>query len=275
MNLTPTDPVLVVSDLHLGHRASSVRDVNRLQTLVAPFRTAIFNGDTAEMRHASDRPLGRKMAGDLARVCHRAGCKAIFINGNHDPTISDLNHLDLHDGALLVTHGDILFLGVAPWSRDAKHYLSAHRRFLAELGEDAYGDFEKRLLATKRASIELQLRERPLTRGPLPGLSLIAHQLWPPHRPFKIVHAWQRTPTLAAELTAFFRPQARFTLIGHTHYPGIWRRHDRTIINTGASLRWMGALGVIIEGNRLEVRSLRRQNGGLSLGKIQAAFRIT
>ena len=137
MNLTPEDPVLILSDLHLGHRASRVRDPAELEPLFKPFRTVIFNGDTAEMRTPEDRLIGRKLAADLARVCHHAGCKAIFINGNHDPTISDLNHLDLHGGTLLVTHGDILFLGVAPWSREAKHYLSAHRQFLEQLGNDA------------------------------------------------------------------------------------------------------------------------------------------
>ncbi|HEY0793798.1 MAG TPA: metallophosphoesterase [Chthoniobacterales bacterium] len=274
MTLTPTDPILILSDLHLGHHASRISDVSSLEPLLSPFRTIIFNGDTAEMRHAADRPLGRKLTADLARFCHCLGCKTIFVTGNHDPGISELNHLDLHGGALLVTHGDILFLGVAPWSKEAKHYLSAHRRILKELGDDAFGSFEHQLLATKRASVELQMREKPLTRGRLPGLTLIALQAWPPTRPFKILYAWWRTPWLAADLMKLFRPQAHFVLIGHTHHPGVWRRSGRIIINTGSFLNYMGARAAIIEGERLEVRAVQPRNGRFTLGKIKAVFKI-
>jgi predicted phosphodiesterase len=274
MTLTPTDPVLILSDLHLGHRASRIDDVSRLEPLIRPFRTAIFNGDTAELWHASDRPFGRKLTADLARFCHHVGCKAIFINGNHDPDISEVNHLDLHGGALLVTHGDILFLGVAPWSKEANQYLSAHRRILKDLGEDALGSFEHQLLATKRASLELQMWESPAHKASLPGLRLLAFQFWPPTRPFKIIHAWWHTPSLAADLMKLFRPQAQVMLIGHTHYPGVWRRSGRIIVNTGSFLNYMSALAAIIEGERLEVRWVNQRNGRFTLGKVKEVFNV-
>jgi predicted phosphodiesterase len=276
MNLTPTDPVLIVSDLHLGHRASRIRHPEELGPLFKPFRTVIFNGDTAEMRNPEDRPLGRKLAADVGRVCHHAGCKAIFITGNHDPTISSLDHLDLHSGALLVTHGDILFLGVAPWSRAAKPYRETHRQFLEQLGEDAYTNFEQRMLATKRTSIKLQMQEPPLTRAHKSwgGLHTVLHQLWPPWRPFIILQAWWQTPGLTADLTHLFRPNARFTVIGHTHFPGVWRRGGRVVINTGSFLKYMTPFGVIIEGSRLEVRSLKRCRESFCLGRVNAAFRL-
>jgi predicted phosphodiesterase len=274
MTLTPTDPVLILSDLHLGHRASRIDDASRLEALIRPFRTAIFNGDTAELWYAADRPLGRKLTADLARFCHHVGCKAIFINGNHDPDISEVNHLDLHGGALLVTHGDILFLGVAPWSKIAKQYLSAHRRILKDLGEDALGSFEHQLLATKRASLELQMWENPVHGGSLPGLRLLALQAWPPNRPFKILHAWWQTPSLAVDMMKLFRPQAHVVLIGHTHYPGVWRRSGRIIVNTGSFLNYMRAQAAIIEGERLEVRWVNERNGNFTLGKVKEVFKI-
>jgi len=274
MTLTPTDPVLILSDLHLGHRASRIDDASRLEALIRPFRTAIFNGDTAELWYAADRPLGRKLTADLARFCHHVGCKAIFINGNHDPDISEVNHLDLHGGALLVTHGDILFLGVAPWSKIAKQYLSAHRRILKDLGEDALGSFEHQLLATKRASLELQMWENPVDGGSLPGLRLLALQAWPPNRPFKILHAWWQTPSLAVDMMKLFRPRAHVVLIGHTHYPGVWRRSGRIIVNTGSFLNYMRAQAAIIEGERLEVRWVNERNGNFTLGKVKEVFKI-
>lgn len=274
MTSSPTDPILVLSDLHLGHRASRIGNVYRLEPLLRHFPTAIFNGDTAELWYAADRPLGRKLTSDLARFCQQLDCEAIFINGNHDPDISELNHLDLHGGSLLVTHGDILFLGVAPWSKDAKRYLLAHRRILENLEEDGLCSLEHQLLASKRASLELQMWDNPLHSGSLPGLALLALQAWPPIRPLKIVRAWFQTPSLAANLMALFRPQARVALIGHTHWPGVWRRAGRIIINTGSFLNYMSALAVIIEGERLEVRLVNQRNGSFTLGKAKEVFKI-
>jgi len=60
-----------------------------------------------------------------------------------------------------------------PWSKIAKQYLSAHRRILKDLGEDALGSFEHQLLATKRASLELQMWENPVHGGSFTGAQII------------------------------------------------------------------------------------------------------
>jgi UDP-2,3-diacylglucosamine pyrophosphatase LpxH len=151
-----SEPTIILSDLHLGHRASQIRDPEEIAPILKEARAVVFNGDTVEMRTGVDRPVGRRMAAAVARLCHSIGCRATFINGNHDPSVSKIDHLDLLDGRLLVTHGDILFLGVAPWSRQALAYRKIHLRALAHLGPDALINFEKRLLATKRASLRLQ-----------------------------------------------------------------------------------------------------------------------
>ena len=200
MSLTPTDPILILSDLHLGHRASLIKHPDQLAPILDGPGSVIFNGDTSEMRNPEDRQVGRKLAADLARICHQGGRKAFFVNGNHDPTVSSINHLDLANGAVLVTHGDILFLDVAPWSHDARHYRKKHREILDGLGPDAYADFEKRLLASKRTSIELQMLEAPLTRGRSPGFRLLLRNCWPPWRPLMIIKAWSEVPGRAADL---------------------------------------------------------------------------
>ena len=46
------------------------------------------------------------------------------------------------------------------------------------------------------------------------------------------------------------------------------------VINTGSFLKYMPAFGVIIEGSRLEVRSLKRCHERFCLGRLNAAFRI-
>jgi len=226
------------------------------------------------MRNPEDRLVGRKLAADLARICHHAGCKAVFVNGNHDPTVSNISHLDLADGAVLVTHGDILFLGVAPWSRDARHYLKKHQEILDGLGPDAYADFEKRLLASKRTSIELQMLEEPLTRGRSPGFRLFVRNCWPPWRPLMIIKAWYEVPGRAAQLARLFRPEARFIIVGHTHCPGAWEVPPRVIINTGSFVPYFGAYAAIIESGRIEVRRIDFHQQQFVLGKLIRDFKI-
>jgi predicted phosphodiesterase len=275
MNLTPSDPTLILSDLHLGHRASLIRDPEQLAPVFREANTIILNGDTAELRHQIDRPVGRTLAATLARVCHSSGAKAIFINGNHDPVISHIDHLDLADGQMLVTHGDILFLGIAPWSRQAYAYRRVHLRALDQLGPDALLNFEKRLLATKRTSLKLQLLEEPTTRGRFPGLGLIVRQFWPPFRPFMILHAWWETPSLGARLLHAFRPETRYLLIGHTHFPGCWNHDGRVIINTGSFVLNFGACAVLLKEKSFEIRRIKRYQKNFVLGKRLKEFGIS
>ena len=273
---TTSDPTIIISDLHLGHRASQIRDPEELTPILREARSVIFNGDTVEMRTAVDRPVGRHMAAVIARLCHSIGCRATFINGNHDPAVSKIDHLDLMDGRILVTHGDILFLGVAPWSRQALAYRRIHLRALANLGPDALMNFEKQLLAAKRTSIKLQMMERPVTkRSKAAKLSVLLAQFWPPHRPFMILRAWLQTPTLAARLCNLFRPNARYVLVGHTHYPGFWKRGPVTVINTGSYVLHFGALAVLLDGASIEIRKVIKQKEGFALGKRIARFQET
>jgi predicted phosphodiesterase len=274
MSLTATEPLVILSDLHLGHRASQIKHPEQLAPILHGPGSVIFNGDTSEMRNSEDRQVGRKLAADLARFCHQAGRKAFFVNGNHDPTVSATNHLDLAGGAILVTHGDILFLEVAPWSHDARRYLKKHRQLLDGLGPDGYADFEKRLLASKRTSIELQMLEPSLTKGRSAGFRLLIRNCWPPWRPLMIIKSWSEVPERAAHLARVFRPQARFIIVGHTHYPGVWEVSPRVVINTGSFVPYFGACAVIIEGGQIEVRRINFRQGQFVLGKLMKSFPV-
>lgn len=270
----PEEPILILSDLHMGHRASRIKDPEQLAPLLSGIRSVVFNGDTAEMRHEEDRPIGRKLAADLAKMCHHLGTKPFFINGNHDPTISHINHFDLASDAILVTHGDVLFFGVTPWSRAAAHYRRKHQEILDGLDQENLSDFEERLRATKQTSLELQMVEAPLTKSRLPGLRLTLSQLWPPLRPFKILKAWQETPKRAVDLANIFRPKARFVIIGHTHFPGAWKKSERVVINTGSFIPYFPAHGALVERDRLEVRQIDLRQGKFCFGKEIGSFAL-
>jgi len=274
MSLTPTEPTLIVSDLHLGHRSCLIQNPEQLAPLLRNAASVIFNGDTTEMRAKVDRPVGRRMAAELAHVCHHVGAKAIFINGNHDPIISNINHLELASGAILVTHGDVLFLGVAPWSKDAKHYLKAHKKILKELGPEALTDLEHQLQVTKQASIELQSTEKSVTQRAKPGFGLFLRQFWPPTRFFFIAKAWLELPERGANLAAVYRPKARFIIVGHTHFPGIWRRAGRTIINTGSFVPYLPAYAILLESSRMEIRHVDRTSAGFVLGRLLKGMKV-
>jgi predicted phosphodiesterase len=270
----PEEPTLILSDLHMGHRASRIKDPEQLAPLLSGIRSVVFNGDSAEMRHEEDRPIGRKLAADLAKMCHHLGTKPFFINGNHDPTISHINHFDLASDTILVTHGDVLFFGVTPWSRDAAHYRRKHQEILDGLDPENLSDFEERLRATKQTALELQMVEPPLTKSRIPSLRLALRQLWPPWRPFKILKAWQETPKRAVDLANIFRPKTRFVIIGHTHFPGAWEKAGRVVINTGSFIPYFPAHGAIINPDRIEVRQIDLQQGKFCFGKEIGSFAL-
>lgn len=264
-------PVTVLSDLHVGHPASHIRNPAELAPLFQGAATVVFNGDTVEMLWLYNRDRAQEQLERLAEVCLAEGARPVFLNGNHDPVVSSASHLDLWGGRVLVTHGDILFHEIAPWSREARVLGPEHTRLLEELAEAAHTDFEERLVAVKRASLALEMHEPRRPQGRLAGLALAVREGWPPWRVWWIARCWMRTPALADAIAERFRPQARFVLIGHTHYAGVWNRSGRIVVNTGSFLPFSGRLGVRLEAGRLEVRGIVRQRDSWHFGPVQAS----
>jgi hypothetical protein len=89
-----------------------------------------------------------------------------------------------------------------------------------------------------------------------------------------IIKAWCEIPGRAANIARVFRPQARFIIVGHTHYPGAWKVASRVIINTGSFVPYFGARAVILESGRLELRRVDRFNRKFVLGRRLESFAI-
>lgn len=267
-------PITVLSDLHVGHPASYITDANQLGPLLGDAATVVFNGDSVEMLWVYNRDHAQEQMEAISHACIKQGARPVFLNGNHDPVISTASHLDLAGGSVLVTHGDILFHDVAPWSREAKVIGPEHTRLLQQLTADAHGDFEERLIAIKRASLALEMHEPKRPTGRLAGLALAAREGWPPWRALWIVNCWIQTPGRAARLAEQFRPQARFVLVGHTHYSGVWTRGDRVVINTGSFLPFSGRVGVRLERDRLEVRAIHRRHNEWHFGRTLRSYEL-
>ena len=270
------EPIRIISDLHFGHPASLVENAEALAPLFRDVGTVVFNGDTVEMRFLRGRVEGKRKSEALRAQCVAEGAQPIFINGNHDPILSSDSHLDLVGGAVLVTHGDMLFHDIAPWSRESKIMRHAHTAALAEMGGDAFHNFEKRLSASKRAALALELHQPHIPRGPFAGLWTIARECWPPWRPLQIVKSWIETPGKAVALARVFRPRARIIIIGHTHYCGSWRRGPRIVMNTGSFLSTVGGRMLVdIAGEKVTLRAIERAGDTFRLGAEIETFTAT
>lgn len=268
-------PLRIISDVHFGHSACLLREAQQLTPLFRGAKTVIFNGDTVEMRFVKLRTDAQRNLEEIGRLCVQAGARPIFINGNHDPIASTANHLDLAGGEILVTHGDMLFHEIAPWSTEAGIVGAAHSQALARLQEeDALNDFERRLFAGKRASLALELHEPPAVHGVVARLATFARECWPPWRPLQIVKCWVETPGRAVALARTFRPEARFILIGHTHFSGVWERGGRTVINTGSFLPFSGRLAIDLHAGEMIVRKIVAASGGYALGEEARRWKL-
>lgn len=269
------EPIRIISDLHIGHPASLIGGPDELAPLVEGISTVVFNGDSVEHRFRKDQEQAKKNLAAIKNVCSSLGSVAVFVNGNHDPDISPYNHLDLANGAVLVTHGDMLFHDISPWSIEADVMKAAHLQALGEIEEHAFHDFEKRLHASKRASLALELHESTIPRGRLARIATYMRESWPPWRPLQIFKYWMEVPGKAVALARVFRPRARFILIGHSHYGGIWKRDPRIIINTGSFLPIAGRTLVDLDGPRLSVKKIVRSGGKLQAGRTVAEFKVS
>jgi predicted phosphodiesterase len=261
------EPIRILSDLHLGHPAGLIANAGQLAPLIEGCATVLFNGDTVELRSQEDEKVGRARLNELTAVSRASGASPVYVNGNHDPTVSILDHVDLADGGVLVTHGDLLFHDISPWSSEGRVIGLAHTRELQGLGEDAFCNFEKRLRAGKQAALAVETLESRRKRGRLAKITLIARELFPPWRPFYIIKVWIETPDKAVALARVFRPRARLICIGHVHWSGVFRRGPRIIVNTGSFIPTSGRLILELGGGYLNVHEIEKRRGQFHIGR--------
>ena len=270
------EPIRIISDLHLGFPSSKLAHPGQLLPLLRGPASVIFNGDSVELHFDRRRGQGLRDADALRAACEKSGARPFFINGNHDSDISDLSHADLAGGAILVTHGDMLYHDISPWDGAKAAIMGrAHAEQLAAMDEDALNDFEKRLHATKRAALALELHDIPLPRGPLAQAALLLEVLWPPWTPFRILKCWRETPGRAVHLAETFRPRAQIIVIGHTHRAGIWRVGPRIVINTGSFMPLARRLAVDVEAGAVSVKTVLHKRGEFVIGREIARFNVS
>lgn len=264
-----TDRIRIVSDIHLGHKASVLSELKELRPLSENVDWLIFNGDTLELAYGhSDQILLKQFEQETKNW----SCKVSLITGNHDPAISDLHFLQILDGQVLITHGDGLFAEIAPWSSK----IDIIRKFASGIDPDATGNGEADLHAylaqNKEVSILTSQSDEDYNPTVWGKLKIFLHQAWPPSRPFKILKCWAEVPSRARSLASRFGLKPKFIIVGHTHKPGTWIQDEQVVINLGSFLPWPGSQCVDIIDSTLSVRKILKKQNRISIGEEIASF---
>jgi hypothetical protein len=125
----------------------------------------------------------------------------------------------------------------------------------------------------REACLKLPCDRDLTTRGWFARLKLLLRTCASPGQVLAILRVWRDTPSLAAKLAATQRPEAKFILVGHTHFPGVWRKADgRVVINTGSFCPPRGGCFVEISKAELRVRRVVRRGNSFRAGQMLAEF---
>ena len=262
----------ILSDLHLFDAGTQVRELRQLEPLLADVRTLVINGDSCEMLHGHNSD----QANEMKRFLRERVPEVIFVTGNHDPVISDTHELLLADGRIWVTHGDICFDDLTPWSRHRDELVALVQ---AELDRDPtlnYHTIEGRLQVARAATQHLKETVDRLDPSVTARLVWIWHTLFPPRQPLAMLRAWRELPARAAALAVAQRPAAQVVVTGHVHLPGVWpRKGGPIIINTGSFLAPLGGHLVDLAGDTVLARRIIRREGNFRPGRQIARIELT
>ncbi len=272
----PEPALRIFSDLHFRDPRGELHDLAGFGPLLGDAERVVFNGDSLD----TQVPAMARHADELLDFARRSGREIDWLSGNHDPDISERAELALRDGRVWVTHGDVFFPAIAPWSH---HAAELRRRFDAEGAKVPRGELDRietRLRLHRKISLSLPEPPHLFQPGLFMRFYRVAHALLPPRRLLEMLRAWSSTPRVVAELARAQRPEARVVVLGHTHYPGVWRvpgrrgAPDLTVINTGSFTKPLGGLFVELRGDRLRVVRVARRDCAFVEGRTMAEFSL-
>lgn len=126
----------------------------------------------------------------------------------------------------------------------------------------------------REACLGLPCENLPVLHSWPQRLARLARDLLPPQRALTMLHTWAVAPGRAARLAADQRPEAQVVVFGHVHFPGVWRRAGRTIINAGAFCPPLGALLVDLRDGRVQVRRVAFRGHEFRPGALVADFAL-
>ena len=265
--------IRIFSDVHFADPASRVVRLAQLRPLFDGVGELVLNGDALDTRPGPRPHFTAEKRAEVLAFFPQHAPRATFLTGNHDPDISEHHRLDLADGHVFVTHGDILFDNIVPWGRDAKIIGRRISAALAALPPATRETLDARLAVWRRVAATIPQRHQSDPRGLRYVAGFIADTVWPPLRVLRVLRAWREEAPRAGELVRVHRPRAKFVVLGHTHRPAVRRAPGGvTVINTGAFCPPFGSQVVDLTPDRLTVRSIEERAGEFHLGAVVAEF---
>lgn len=269
----PGQTIRFISDLHLGHAKSAIRDVEQIRFLLEGCRILVICGDFSETREEDFLERAGKLRRDFETMCSEAGVELIILAGNHDP---DEEHsvLTCLDGRIAALHGHCLFKQVSPWGREYLNNKPLYKRTIREY-KDADINLEHRMeLARTIAKLVLpptcpeDPAKVPTWKRSKP-VRFFQHACWPPERPLQILRAWLMMRSRIKDFRKRFLPEAEVICYGHLHRRDIHFSQDKLYVNLGALFQYASGYAVEVKDFSLEVREVSADGWG------QTAFRHT
>jgi predicted phosphodiesterase len=223
------EPVRILSDFHLGHKVSRIRQVSALRPLIAGAGTVIFNGDTWQELDAPFRQRSREMLEELQWLCAEEAVDAVFLPGNHDPSWPGQGWIELANGRIVISHGDSLLFDGSPWKREIlrnREKILAMWQQFPEAAEDPVQRHElARLIARELSSTEHSAGRHLIQRA--------WDAAFPPTRALHMLASWIGQGFHGSTFLERYFPSAEVLVMGHFHQRGCWQHRGKLIINTG------------------------------------------
>ena len=254
---------LVLSDLHLGSKASqAAARLSDIARIAAGFDRVILNGDTLDRCYVNPQSDARLMQliADVQKYCASRNGPPELLTGNHDPVISDVHHLYDEPSQTLIFHGDCI--------RDCTHPTKkTDQQLMAKLMQrwQQLGGRPTDFVALHENYREVQRLELPIINPYKKSKTITQYALslvYPPRRPFDIIHYWMKAPERALETAASFARPVKQLIVGHTHRPGHWRIRGTDVYNLGSFMPFSGAYGLTLDGANVSFVELKQLMSG-------------
>ena len=273
-----TQPVVVLSDVHLRAGTDWPEALRRLRGLWQGAATVVFNGDTVSRTIAQDARRRAEVVDALTALCASDGVRPVLLGGNTDYPLTDLRHVYLAGGRVLVTHGDVILDEISPWHGRGRQIAAARAEAIGEMPPERRDTLEGQLHAATEAIARTQ-HLAPLRRygegTATQRTNWYLRWLRRPRAVWSVLSFWRRMPHLAAQFITRYAPDARMIVIGHAHKPGVWTVAGRRVINTGCfEAPWARARVVRVEGSAVEVRKVVKSKGQWLPGPVVACYDV-
>ncbi len=258
----------IISDLHLGHGASRLRDPEMLAPVLDGIDHLVLAGDVWQQRKVGP---GQKEAArlfeKLLKMAASRGVTVEVLRGNHDPE-GGAAVAWLAERSVLVTHGDAVYDDATPWSREIGRHRAEVEAVIAKYASQSH---LAEACSNRAKEIALTLKIVPLPKLP-PPFNFFATALWPPSRTFEMLRVWHGMGRRGLKFLADSGEGASVLICGHFHQAGIWENAERLMINTGSFMKGSRPWAVDLNSGKLTARELKLEGGTFILGEVKGRW---